>query len=129
MGIYYSASTGGFYHTDIHKDIPPDAMEIAPEEHAALLDAQSAGREISASPDGRPKAAARLESAEEKEMRIIAAARAALTASDMAVLRCYEDGIMVPDKLKAYRTELRGIISGKRMTETIPQAPKYEQES
>ena len=51
----YSASTGGFYDTDIHGDnIPADAVDIAAEEHAALLTGQSSGKRITADADGKP---------------------------------------------------------------------------
>ena len=55
--LYYAKSTGGFYDTAIHGDIiPVDAVEISADEHRALLDAQSAGKVIAASEDGKPVA-------------------------------------------------------------------------
>lgn len=54
---YYAASTGGFYHERFHEDgIPKDAVEITPEEHAILLDAQAVGRVIRPDANGRPVA-------------------------------------------------------------------------
>lgn len=45
--MFYSASTGGFYTTEIHGDkMPADVVEITKEEHAALLAGQSAGMSI-----------------------------------------------------------------------------------
>ena len=53
--MFYSESTGGFYAAAIHGDnIPSDAVEIAAEEHAALLAGQSAGRRIIADEKGFP---------------------------------------------------------------------------
>lgn len=53
--MFYSATTGGFYSTDIHgEDMPADVMEITADEHALLLEGQSQGRRISPSADGRP---------------------------------------------------------------------------
>lgn len=57
MTIYFSASTGGFYDSDIHgKHVPSDAVEIAAEDHAALLDAQGNGKVIVADKSGAPVA-------------------------------------------------------------------------
>jgi len=51
----YAKSTGGFYSPQIHgNNIPPDAVEITADEHAALLAGQSAGKIISADADGKP---------------------------------------------------------------------------
>lgn len=53
--MFYSKSTGGFYDRAIHGDaIPTDAVEIASEEHAALLEGQSQGKRIVADADGFP---------------------------------------------------------------------------
>ena len=53
--LFYSAQTGGFYDDAIHgADLPPDAVEIDPATHAALLDGQAAGLMIVAVNDGRP---------------------------------------------------------------------------
>jgi len=54
--LYYSKSTGGFYDTAIHGDIPANAVEITAAEHAALLAAQASGQSIQAGEDGRPVA-------------------------------------------------------------------------
>lgn len=60
MAIYYAAHTGGFYVDGIHVEIPADAVEVAAEEHAALLEAQGQGLEIVPGPDGRPVAVKRV---------------------------------------------------------------------
>lgn len=53
--MFYSKSTSGFYSREIHGDnIPADAIEITTEEHAALLDGQSAGKIITADAAGAP---------------------------------------------------------------------------
>lgn len=53
--MFYAKSTGGFYTPEIHGDaIPSDAVEITPEEHAALLAGQGQGKLIVADGDGRP---------------------------------------------------------------------------
>lgn len=51
----FSKSTGGFYTASIHgAAIPPDAVEITPAQHAALLAAQAAGKRIVADASGYP---------------------------------------------------------------------------
>lgn len=53
--MFYSQATSGFYSPAIHgAAIPPDAVEITPAEHAALLEGQSAGKRIVADESGRP---------------------------------------------------------------------------
>ena len=54
--LYYAATTGGFYDKSVHVNIPPDAVEITRDEHAALLDAQSIGKRIVADANGYPVA-------------------------------------------------------------------------
>lgn len=57
MGLYFSASTNGFYDDNIHGgNMPDDVVTVTPEEHAALMDAQSTGKIISHNIDGRPEA-------------------------------------------------------------------------
>ena len=58
MTIFYSPASGGFYTDEIHgaDGIPADAVEITDAEHAALLDAQSAGKIIKAGAEGKPVA-------------------------------------------------------------------------
>lgn len=61
--LYFSASTQGFYHSDIHKQMPGDVVPISKAEHDALLAAQSEGAQIIAGADGKPVAQARAEPA------------------------------------------------------------------
>jgi|GEM_PF-994319 hypothetical protein len=56
--IFFSKATNGFYDSVFNKgNIPPDAVEITKEEHAALITAQSQGKTIQADAQGRPYAA------------------------------------------------------------------------
>lgn len=50
----YSASTGGFYVTDLHPNIPADAVDITDAEHASLIKGQEQGKVIAPGQDGRP---------------------------------------------------------------------------
>ena len=53
--MFYSVQTNGFYASEIHGDnIPSDAVEITPEQHAALLQGQSEGKVIAADANGNP---------------------------------------------------------------------------
>jgi hypothetical protein len=55
--MFYSKSTGGFYLPEIHgSNIPADAVEITEAEHAALMEAQAAGKYISGDDTGNPVA-------------------------------------------------------------------------
>jgi hypothetical protein len=55
-GYFFSGSTGGFYHSALHPDIPDDAVAVTDAEHEALLSAQEGGAEIIAGTDGAPQA-------------------------------------------------------------------------
>ena len=53
--MFYSASTSGFYVTEIHGDnMPADVVEITDEQHSALMSGQAAGKVIVADAQGRP---------------------------------------------------------------------------
>lgn len=54
---YYSPSTGGFYHDQVHgAAMPEDVIEIGHDVHRALMDAQGAGKMIMPGKDGAPVA-------------------------------------------------------------------------
>ena len=52
--IFYSAARSGFFHQDLHAELPADAVRVSPARHSALLAAQARGRRIVAGDDGRP---------------------------------------------------------------------------
>lgn len=53
--MYYAKQTNGFYTRELHGDnIPAGAIEITPEQHAALLQGQSEGKLIAADENGYP---------------------------------------------------------------------------
>ncbi|MFD2142881.1 DUF4376 domain-containing protein [Ancylobacter oerskovii] len=52
--IYYSAETGGFYRSDIHKVMPGDVALVTQAEHEALIAGQADGRMVRADGNGRP---------------------------------------------------------------------------
>lgn len=53
--FYYSPSTRGFYDPETHGDsIPADAVQVTPEQRAALLFGQTQGQLIVPDADGRP---------------------------------------------------------------------------
>jgi hypothetical protein len=52
---FYSPNTGGFYREDVHGDnMPLDVVEVAGEEHAALMAGQAIGKSIQANEQGLP---------------------------------------------------------------------------
>lgn len=55
MTKYYSATTGGFYASDVHEgNMPPDATEITDAYYTTLFDGQSLGKRIVTASDGTP---------------------------------------------------------------------------
>lgn len=57
MSTFYSATTGGFYHRQLHAELPADAVAVSAREHSRLLAGQAEGRTIVAR-HGRPVLAA-----------------------------------------------------------------------
>lgn len=55
MALYYSATTGGFYDSFVHKKRPPDAVEISAQTHQTLLNANAQGGHIEANAQGYPQ--------------------------------------------------------------------------
>jgi len=73
MGIFYSATTNGFYDSAINKSMPADAVEITREQHTELLAGQSAGKLIKPGAGGRPTLQSPPEpTAEEKRQAVLA---------------------------------------------------------
>ncbi len=56
MTLYYSARTGGFYDSHLHKTLPHDAIEISTQTHQALLKDNAQGAQIEANAEGYPQA-------------------------------------------------------------------------
>lgn len=54
MSIFSSKSTKGFYDSNIHKNLPLDAVEITADEYQSLLDGQAQGLQISFPSTGKP---------------------------------------------------------------------------
>ena len=53
--MFFSKSTKGFYHPEIHGDkMPADVVELTQEQYQALIDGQSAGKTIECGDDGKP---------------------------------------------------------------------------
>jgi hypothetical protein len=119
--IYYSPSTNGFYDTGFaNYDVPDDAVEITPEERQALLDAQSKGQQIQAGADGKPEAVDRVV---DTVAVLKAQATESLKASDIQVLRCYEQGIPLPAAWMAYRSALR--VTASTGLGVLPSRPEW----
>lgn len=110
--MFYSKSTDGFYSREIHGDnIPADAVEITADEHAALLEGQSAGKLISADKKGRPvltdppaPTAAKVQAQKNAE------ARAYLASTDWYVVRLQETGTPIPSDISAARQAARDSV-------------------
>lgn len=51
---FYSATSRGFFSSDIHANLPSDAVEITDTQWTALLTAQSAGKQIVPDANGQP---------------------------------------------------------------------------
>jgi hypothetical protein len=56
--LYFSPSTGGFYDSRIHAELPADKVEVTAAERDEALNALAPDQRIAAGPDGKPVAAA-----------------------------------------------------------------------
>jgi|GEM_PF-3578502 hypothetical protein len=54
MSYYYSVKEQGFFNSEIHKDIPEDAIQITDEYYNVLLNGQSNGKQIITDENGYP---------------------------------------------------------------------------
>lgn len=60
MAIFFAASTGGFYDSEIHGTATPrDAVAITAEAHRDLLAGQAQGQVVAVDPHGKPALANR----------------------------------------------------------------------
>lgn len=57
------------------------------------------------------------------ELVLVLKAKSELAKSDLTVLRCYENGVSLPEEWKKYRQELRDIVSGSN--KELPSTPDY----
>lgn len=75
MSIHYSPARNAFFDDRVHATLPDDARPVTPEEHAQLLDAQSAGKVIMPGNDGEPTARRPAENGEQLRARLINATK------------------------------------------------------
>ncbi len=75
MGIFYSATTNGFYDSVLNKTMPADAVEITHEQRTELLAGQSAGKLIKPGSGGRPTLQSPPESTAEQKRHAVLAQR------------------------------------------------------
>jgi len=54
MTIFYSASTAGFYSSEINENMPEDVKEVTQKKYDSLLEGQSLGKVIVSDNDGNP---------------------------------------------------------------------------
>lgn len=110
--IYYSKTTKGFYHKEIHgNNIPQDRIEITEQYHTELLNGQSNGKQISSDSKGYPilidppkPTDKELQAIENEKSRIF------LDSTDWYVTRFSETGIPIPEDIKLKRQQARDSI-------------------
>lgn len=120
MTIYYS-ETAGFRDSELHGQVPSDAVEVTAEDREALLLGEADGGKIRVV-DGR----AVLVPGDEGAATALAlknAAFVALSESDRVVLRSYERQLDLPASWVEYREALRQIIRGEGLE--FPDRPDY----
>lgn len=73
--LFFSPSSGGFYHPQVHQKMPDDVQEISVAQHAALMKAQAERGPISVDRNGKP-VPARAPSATSRRALLLPAIRA-----------------------------------------------------
>lgn len=127
MPYFYSPSTRGFYHSDVHDEAarPHDVKEISDDRHRELFAGQASGQIIVPDETGMPALATIVVTDEERaaarQRELTQLAQDALIKSDVLVLRHYEAGETVPAEWVLYREQLREVVRGTR--DTLPAAP------
>lgn len=126
--IRYSASSNGFYDTDINGgDIPSDAIDITEDEYKSILYGQAAGKIISADFAGKPVLREQSPQTAEQLTSAVRTKRDRLIAeTDYLVLIDYP---ITPEKLelvKTYRQLLRDITKQPGFPTTIDWPPMPE---
>jgi len=124
MSKFYSKTTGGFYDPEINIIIPQDVVAVTNDNYEALFTAQAMGKVIKPDAQGNPEAVTFIPSAEQLHAALLVSAKKALEKSDVVVLRCIEDGILLPSAWATYRQTLRAIGNGTQ-TCAIPVQPAY----
>lgn len=108
--------------------LPSDAKPITDARHAELMAAQAAGQMLVAGDDGLPVAVDRpgpttadLWAAHKVK------AQALLDASDVTLLRCFENAVAVPTTWSSYRKALRAIVAAPSgdPSAALPVRPAY----
>jgi hypothetical protein len=67
--MFYSKSKEGFYDSEIHLEMPKDAIEISQEVYQALFAAQANGQEIVSDKGGNPLAVDRTPLSKEEQIK------------------------------------------------------------
>lgn len=124
--VYYSASTGGFYPSDIHTVFPSDAVVVSHEAYNALMASPLSGKIIKPDANGNPVAVTFTPTADQTHKALMVQAQVALDKSDTTVIRCYSAGVAVPSAWAFYRASLRAIANGSDTSSTsLPSVPSY----
>jgi hypothetical protein len=110
---FYSASTGGFYTSDINPVMPADVVEITEEYYQSLLEGQSNGQQIVADAQGYPILITPVPAPPTAEQNK-ATASSLLTGTDWTTIADVANPINNPylanqDEFMAYRNEIRKI--------------------
>lgn len=63
---FYSPSTEGFYHSEVHETYPEDSVEVTNEEYVQLLEDQSEGKQVYLAPNGKVSSRDYVRSTEEQ---------------------------------------------------------------
>jgi hypothetical protein len=114
---FYSASSRGFYSSDVNQEMPADVVEITEQQWCALIEAQSVGKQIVPDSSGHPSTVDFVETVEMKQ-RDLKARMARIDAQTTRALREQSLGIAArpgqptaADRLKSLDQQMENLRS------------------
>lgn len=107
--LFFSASSCGFYDTEIHDNIPEDARELTRERHAELMVGQASGKRIVPDENGDPVLAAPAEPTAENLAAAARRERAVLLDAADKAINTLEDNGGDTAAWRKYRQALRDV--------------------
>lgn len=69
MAYFFSKTTRGWYHSDIHSEMPEDAIEVSDEVHRAIMAEHDKGMRIVGDENGNPMAVPHVDALEFEEAK------------------------------------------------------------
>ena len=129
MDRFYSASTGGFYESGLHKQMPADAKQISEELYRQVMLERPAGKIVISGEDGLPTLADPPAPTDEQLAALVRLQRDALLREvyDPAVAMLQRFSRIDPDKSEQYAAKLAEFDAWAVALQAIPEQEGFPQ--